>query len=132
MSKTKTVDPKGVVRSVTYERALMMVNYLRDRHGLKPIKTLPRGIPNDPCNCPIALALKPIGVTGVNAGEILMERTTLTGAEDVRFTYQSYGDETENACVRVSEDFVNEFDSSDDNERVETERLADLFRITNE
>lgn len=71
------VDPSVVVPKAIHAKALKSVNELLKANGKKTLKALPPGEPGDSCNCPIAIALKPIGVLGVGGDSITVEVETV-------------------------------------------------------
>lgn len=74
----KLYDPAKYVRPPTYKAALKVVNELRVGAGKKPLSRLPKGQAASTCECPIAKALKPIGVQAVDAGLLEFAPRTLT------------------------------------------------------
>ena len=110
-TRRKLVNPLGLVNNGLYTRTLRAVNALRVAHGKSVISELPAGEPNEPCNCPIAKALKPIGVTSVRELEVEFKQKQLDGTLSTT-TVNTF--DAPNAKMRkmldVFSDFVNEFD----------------------
>ena len=82
----KLVDPQGRVPARVLRKALEAVNAIRQAYGAKPLKKLPRGEPVSSCNCPVARALKPVGVNSVHDSGIRITRTepVFGAATDIR------------------------------------------------
>jgi hypothetical protein len=108
MPKSKLVDPAKVVSPDVYKRTLKAVNILL-RKGKKPtLKKLPSGIPDDPCMCPVAKALRPLGRNEVDGGGITIYLTRTT-VSTVRKT--PFGKTVETEILSEDEFVISSFDT---------------------
>lgn len=80
------LESKGtrkVSKSVS-DAALASVNELRAQHNVKPLRSLPRGVPGNSSYCPIARALRPIGVSTVGQNTISLGIEWIQSPEAIR------------------------------------------------
>lgn len=65
----------------TFEYALALINKIREAWGLMPLTSMPKGIPGDPCQCPVARALRLCGSPDVSGNLMFNTREEAKRAE---------------------------------------------------
>lgn len=116
----KLYDPAKVVRKRTYQKALKAVNLLRKVDGHAPLARLPKGKARSTCECPVARALRPLGVASVRAGTIDFEirevQVPIPFGKPVKVEVAPctltthHGPADHRAAVRAITTFISEFD----------------------